>query len=74
MTLPDNSESTPCDRLAPENTESTGRSNRRLPRNSCGYRALSNHGADAHQEVPHYHVHILAGRGLGRIVPKAADE
>ena len=30
-----------------------------------GYRLLANIGRDAHQEVPHLHVHILAGRPLG---------
>lgn len=30
-----------------------------------GYRLLANIGLDAHQEVPHLHVHILAGRPLG---------
>ena len=30
-----------------------------------GYRLLSNCGVNAHQEVPHYHVHILGGRALG---------
>jgi histidine triad (HIT) family protein len=30
-----------------------------------GYRLISNCGAHAHQEVPHYHVHILGGRALG---------
>ncbi|HRY23554.1 MAG: histidine triad nucleotide-binding protein [Geminicoccaceae bacterium] len=30
-----------------------------------GYRVLANHGPDSHQEVPHFHVHILAGRKLG---------
>jgi diadenosine tetraphosphate (Ap4A) HIT family hydrolase len=30
-----------------------------------GYRLLANSGADAHQEVPHLHVHIFAGRRLG---------
>lgn len=30
-----------------------------------GYRTLSNAGADAHQEVPHYHLHILGGQFLG---------
>ncbi len=39
-----------------------------------GYRLISNSGADGIQEVPHYHVHILGGRGLGRIVPKAEGE
>ena len=35
-----------------------------------GYRLLANHGVDAHQEVPHFHVHILAGRPLGPLVVK----
>ena len=26
-----------------------------------GYRVLSNVGPDAHQEVPHYHLHLFAG-------------
>ena len=30
-----------------------------------GYRSISNAGVDAVQEVPHFHMHILAGRPLG---------
>ncbi|WP_375272944.1 HIT domain-containing protein [Sphingomonas sp.] len=30
-----------------------------------GYRLIANIGGDAHAEVPHLHVHILAGRALG---------
>jgi diadenosine tetraphosphate (Ap4A) HIT family hydrolase len=30
-----------------------------------GYRVLANHGGDANQEVPHFHMHIFAGRPLG---------
>jgi diadenosine tetraphosphate (Ap4A) HIT family hydrolase len=30
-----------------------------------GYRILANHGANAHQEVPHFHVHIFGGKRLG---------
>ena len=30
-----------------------------------GYRLLANTGRDSHAEVPHLHVHILAGRPLG---------
>lgn len=33
-----------------------------------GYRILSNHGRDAHQEVPHFHIHIFAGKDLGRMI------
>jgi histidine triad (HIT) family protein len=35
-----------------------------------GYRILANHGRDAHQEVPHFHVHIFAGRPLGHMLVK----
>lgn len=30
-----------------------------------GYRLISNHGKDAKQAVPHFHIHILAGKPLG---------
>ena len=30
-----------------------------------GYRLLANTGLNSHQEVPHLHVHIFAGRPLG---------
>ncbi|SHJ42250.1 Diadenosine tetraphosphate (Ap4A) hydrolase [Palleronia salina] len=36
-----------------------------------GYRTISNAGAHGVQEVPHYHLHILAGRPLGRMLAKA---
>lgn len=36
-----------------------------------GFRLISNAGEDAIQEVPHMHVHILAGRPLGRILQPA---
>ncbi len=36
-----------------------------------GYRILANHGGDAHQEVPHFHLHIFGGRPLGRMLAKA---
>jgi histidine triad (HIT) family protein len=36
-----------------------------------GYRAISNAGAHGVQDVPHYHLHILGGRVMGRMVPKA---
>jgi histidine triad (HIT) family protein len=38
-----------------------------------GYRILANHGADAHQEVPHFHVHVFGGKDLGRMI-KPADK
>jgi diadenosine tetraphosphate (Ap4A) HIT family hydrolase len=33
-----------------------------------GYRLLANMGRDSGQEVPHFHVHILAGRPLGSML------
>lgn len=33
-----------------------------------GYRILSNAGPDAHQEVPHLHMHIFGGKFLGRMI------
>ena len=33
-----------------------------------GYRAITNAGKSGMQEVPHYHLHILGGRVLGRMV------
>ncbi len=37
----------------------------------AGYRFLANNGADAHQEVSHFHVHIFAGRDLGDMIKRA---
>ena len=34
-----------------------------------GYRLITNHGRNASQSVPHFHVHILGGRPLGGLVP-----
>ncbi|MBY0303782.1 MAG: histidine triad nucleotide-binding protein [Sphingomonas sp. 28-62-20] len=35
-----------------------------------GYRLLANTGLDAHQEVPHLHVHIFAGQKLGPMLAR----
>lgn len=34
-----------------------------------GYRLITNHGADAAQSVAHFHVHILAGKSMGGLLP-----
>ena len=34
-----------------------------------GYRLITNHGMDASQSVPHFHVHILGGKALGGLLP-----
>ena len=36
-----------------------------------GFRVISNAGDNGVQEVPHLHVHVLGGRWLGRMLPKA---
>jgi len=35
-----------------------------------GYRLLANIGQDGHQEVPHLHVHVFAGRPLGPMLAR----
>ena len=35
---------------------------------ASGYRLLANTGVHSHQEVPHLHVHLFAGRPLGRML------
>ncbi len=42
---------------------------RELGLEAPGYRILANMGHDAHQEVPHFHVHIFGGRKLGPMLP-----
>ncbi len=37
---------------------------------ATGYRLISNAGVDSHQEVSHFHVHVLGGRDLGPLLPK----
>ncbi|WP_336945319.1 histidine triad nucleotide-binding protein [Asaia sp. BMEF1] len=39
-----------------------------------GYRLITNTGPDAGQEVPHYHVHLLAGAKLsGKLIKKTSE-
>lgn len=35
---------------------------------NSGYRILANIGSDANQSVPHFHMHILAGKKLGPLL------
>lgn len=37
-----------------------------------GYRLISNAGENGHQEVPHFHMHILGGAPLGPMVARTA--
>ncbi len=34
------------------------------------FRIITNNGASAGQSVPHFHVHILAGREMGDLLPE----
>jgi len=45
-----------------------GRIAREAGVSESGYRMLSNCGPQAHQEVPHFHVHIFGGKPLGRMI------
>jgi histidine triad (HIT) family protein len=40
---------------------------------AAGYRILANHGAAAHQEVPHFHLHLFGGRDLGPMLRRPRD-
>lgn len=35
---------------------------------NSGFRVISNIGSDAHQSVPHFHMHLLAGKELGPLL------
>lgn len=38
------------------------------PDQGAGYRTISNSGTHGVQDVPHFHLHILGGRPLGRML------
>ncbi|MCP1336474.1 HIT domain-containing protein [Futiania mangrovi] len=38
-----------------------------------GYRLITNSGPDAHQEVPHYHVHVVGGAPVGRMLSRRRE-
>ena len=33
-----------------------------------GFRIITNSGKDGNQDVPHFHVHLLGGKNLGRMI------
>lgn len=43
---------------------------RQLGLEDTGYRLLANAGLDAHQEVPHLHVHLFGGQPLGPMLAR----
>ena len=54
-------------------TRAVGQIVRELGIVDMGFRVLANNGPNAHQEVPHFHTHILAGRDLGHMIKKIKD-
>ena len=40
---------------------------KKLDIEKSGYRLITNSGEDGGQEVPHFHVHILAGEKIGKL-------
>ena len=38
-----------------------------------GYRLIANAGPHGLQEVPHFHIHLVGGRRLGRFLPKSEE-
>jgi histidine triad (HIT) family protein len=49
-------------------TRAVGRLAKDLGLESQGYRLLANMGEHSGQEVPHFHIHLFAGRPLGRML------
>ncbi|MEO0862687.1 MAG: HIT domain-containing protein [Pseudomonadota bacterium] len=41
------------------------------PMTGDGFRAITNAGTHGVQEVPHFHLHLIGGRPLGRMIAKA---
>lgn len=54
-------------RLVAEVARSEGLS---LAGGNAGFRAISNAGEHGVQEVPHFHLHLLGGRPLGRMLAR----
>ena len=41
-----------------------------LAQGGKGFRAITNAGEDGVQEVPHFHLHLLGGQPMGRMVSR----
>jgi histidine triad (HIT) family protein len=50
-------------------TRAVGKVAKLLGLEEPGYRLIANMGEHSGQEVPHFHMHIVGGRPLGRMVP-----
>jgi diadenosine tetraphosphate (Ap4A) HIT family hydrolase len=47
---------------------------RQLGIDASGYRFLANTGDNAHQEVPHLHIHLFGGRKMGPMLTSRSAE
>jgi histidine triad (HIT) family protein len=50
-------------------TRAVGKVAKALGLEEPGYRLIANMGEHGGQEVPHFHMHIVGGRPLGRMLP-----
>jgi histidine triad (HIT) family protein len=46
---------------------------RRLGLEGPGFRAIANAGGHGHQEVPHFHLHLLGGRPMGPMLARTGE-
>ena len=56
--------------VRPRRTSLVGKVAKQLGLEEPGYRLLANAGINAHQEVPHLHVHLFGGRHLGPMLAR----
>ena len=70
VSFADFSEHAPAD-LITGFTRAVGKIAKDLGLEEGGYRLLMNAGPNAHQEVPHLHVHIFAGQALGPMLVRS---
>jgi len=60
----------PYDEIVQEALRAVGKVAREAGLTAPGYRLLANVGPDSGQEVPHLHVHLFGGRGLGPMLAR----
>jgi len=53
--------------------QAIGETARLMKAEENGYRIIANNGVNAHQDVPHLHIHVLGGRPLGRMLKPAGE-